>query len=873
MINVPLSFHQKAQGQVIEPKSRVMVSFEKNSSLIGGDTEYYGSTSQTKYSGIQLLTGNGYGTLSTDTTYWELTTETSNENLGNAWGRWTNTKNTQWVNFYSKMSTALSGGVYKANTKYTVLVEWANAQNVSAINISQESASVNAFIGGNQGISGIASSPSGSQKFVLTTKSSITQSMYALRLFLTKTVTANTAKIDLRVTIAEGDYGSVDFEWQTYVGGVPSPNPLYPQQIENVVVGNTELCKIGNYQDRIYKEGNVWYLHKEVGKINMKDYKDKSWYISSYSGNSYVVKCQKANLNIPDMMFDAGSSVATQDISNYFTATPTTALYQGTTRVGFGITTDGMYFSNNSWTVTDFKNFVNTHDVLVYYRRNASTDTPITDPVTLAYLEQQDVGYFTLDQSLLDGTSLLGSSEDNPIQLWDTYDYTDYTDRLVSVDVEHSFEFPYSVQSAVADFVFENTDNYFTPTRGSVIDEYNLPRRPIKIYAGFAGETVVPQFVGITDGMVDIDEKKAVAKYTAMDFLTEIAELTLDNTIAMRNVRTNEVLAKIVEQFGVLPSQYNFENGDNIIPFVFFDKGQNAGEAIRKLVQAEAGRFWLDEMGILRFQKRYTVTQQPMITLPEYSIISAKPSGANKIINHINITCDLREVQEYQTVYTKKGTGDSTSNLWVVDAGATITRQCSLEDPCYDVQLPTLGHATSVSWFTAKTAGGTEVTENITTTGELSTNAYTVTFTNSNDFAVEIDEIELWGEPAKVYDVLEYDSYDDESVEKYGEQLLEINDNQFFQSFNQAQNFAVYTLSERANYNANLDLTIKGDFSLQLGDYIEIEGDYAGAYVIDGIKWHLGVGNLETNLKVHKYNPVEYFTLDVSRLDGTDVLA
>lgn len=485
----------------------------------------------------------------------------------------------------------------------------------------------------------------------------------------------------------------------------------------------------------------------------------------------------------------------------------------------------------------------------------------------------EGVSYFTLDQSALDSADLLGSSEDNPIQLWDTYDYSDYSDRLVSVDMEHSFEFPYSVQSAVADFVFENTDNYFTPTRGSVIDQYNLPRRPIKIYAGFAGETVVPQFVGITEGMVDIDEKKAVAKYTAFDFLTEIAELTLDNIIVMRNARTNEVLAKIVEQFGVLPSQYSFENGDNIIPFVFFDKGQNAGEAIRKLVQAEGGRFWLDEMGILRFQKRYSTTQQPMITLPEYSIVSVKPSGANKIINHINITCDLREVQEYQTVYTKKGSGDSTSNLWVVDANSTITRQCSLEDPCYDVQLPTLGHATSVSWFTAKTAGGTEVTTGITTTGELSTNAYTVTFTNSNNYAVEIDEIELWGEPAKVYDVLEYDSYDDESVEKYGEQLLEISDNQFFQSFNQAQNFAVYTLSERANYNANLDLTIKGDFSLQLGDYIEIEGDYAGAYVIDSIKWHFGVGNLETTLKVHKYTPVEYFTLDVSRLDGTDVLA
>ena len=851
MITVPLSFHQKAQGQVIEPKGKVMVSFEKNSSLIGGDTEYYGSSSQTTYSGKNLL---NYTTRSGKSS-------TGDVELGVGVIKITQTTTNVGGNcfvYFDVKRPDLAGQQVTFSTKATA-GDGSTGTRVRFTKISTSTEIASALY---------PISTGSSRTFTVPSDGEMRMYFYANASNVTGVVGAYSEYTEVQLEV-----GSQPTSFQEYYGGYASPNPLYPQQIENVVVGNTELCKIGTYQDSIYKSGNVWYVHKEVGKINMKDYKDKSWYISQYSGNSYVVKCLKANLGISDMMFDAGSSVATQDISNYFTATPTTELYQGTTRVGFGITTDGMYFSNNSWSVNDFKNFINTHDVFVYYRKNAPTTTPITDQATLAFLEQQDVGYFTLDQSLLDGTSLLGSSEDNPIQLWDTYDYTDYTDRLVSVDMEHSFEFPYSVQSAVADFVFENTDNYFTPTRGSVIDEYNLPRRPIKIYAGFAGETVVPQFVGITEGMVDIDEKKAVAKYTAYDFLTEIAELTLDNTIAMRNVRTNEVLAKIVEQFGVLPSQYNFENGDNIIPFVFFDKGQNAGEAIRKLVQAEAGRFWLDEMGILRFQKRYTTTQQPMITLPEYSIVSVKPSGANKIVNHINITCDLREVQEYQTVYTKKGTGDSTSNLWVVDAGATITRQCSLEDPCYDVQLPTLGHATSVSWFTALTAGGVEVTEGITTTGELSTNAYTVTFTNSNDFAVEIDEIELWGEPAKVYDVLEYDSYDDESVEKYGEQLLEINDNQFFQSFNQAQNFAVYTLSERANYNANLDLTIKGDFSLQLGDYIEIEGDYAGAYVIDSIKWHLGVGNLETTLKVHKYTPVEYFTLDVSRLDGTDVLA
>lgn len=482
----------------------------------------------------------------------------------------------------------------------------------------------------------------------------------------------------------------------------------------------------------------------------------------------------------------------------------------------------------------------------------------------------ENVDFFTLDTSILNGNDILKSTEDNPIQLWDTYDYHNYTDRLVSVEVERSIEFPYGTQLAQADFVLDNTDQYFTIGRGSAIEDYNLPRRPIRVYGGFKGAENIAQFVGLTQGMVSINEHSATAEYHAVDFLSEIANQTLNNTIAMRNARTNEVLAEIVEQFGVLPSQYNFEQGDNVIPFVFFDKGQNAGEAIKQLIQAEGGKFWLDETGILRFQRRVALNTQPVMTIPEYSIINVRPSGEDTIINHVKITCDLREVQEFQTVFAKGNT--SGGDMWVIGANSSIVRECRLENPCYDVVEPTQGRSSSVSWFTAVNELGEEVPSNITASGELSTNAYTITFTNSNAFPVKIAEVQLWGEPAKVYDVLDYDVYDSVSVEKYGEQVLEIADNQFFQSYSQAQSFGSYMLRERANFNQVLTVDIKGDFSLQLGDSIELEGDFAGNYRIDAISWRVEAGNYKTTIKCHKFEPVEYFTLDVSILDGTDIL-
>lgn len=491
------------------------------------------------------------------------------------------------------------------------------------------------------------------------------------------------------------------------------------------------------------------------------------------------------------------------------------------------------------------------------------------------YKEKSDwITYFTLDSSVLNGGDILKSLDDNPIQLWDTYNYYDYSSRLISVSVERSIQFPYGVQCAQCDITLDNYDSYFDPTNlASNIAEYNLPSRPIKIYAGYNGETPVGQFVGLTQDMPTVNNQYGTVSYHSVDFLSAIANQTLNKTISMRNVDTSKVLAEIVEQFGVLPTQYDFETGSNVIPFVFFDKGENAGEAIRKLVQAEGGQFWLDETGILRFARRASFPTDPVLTLSDYSIISVEPSGVSDIVNRIKITCDLREVQEFQTVYSKKSTENATSNLWVVGPGASIIRECKLEDPCYDIVQPTLGKNSAVSYFTAKNVQGQEITSGIIASGELSTNAYTITFTNNNLFSVEIDEVQLWGEPAKVYDVLEYDAYDDDSVEKYGERVMEINDNKFFQSYAQAESYVVYMLNERSKYNNTLKLSVKGDFALQLGDTIALTGDYEGNYKVDAITWQMENGRLVYSLKVHGFEITDYFTLDKSRLDGTDVLA
>lgn len=480
------------------------------------------------------------------------------------------------------------------------------------------------------------------------------------------------------------------------------------------------------------------------------------------------------------------------------------------------------------------------------------------------------ISFFTLNTSQLDGPDLLGPSEDNPLQAWDYYEYQDYTGQVVNMSWTRSLEFPYSVVSARADYALSNTDDYFTPNSTSPISSYILPKRPVRLLSGF-GNMIIPQFVGLTQGMPDITTQPKLATFTALDFLTQIYELPIRNTIAMQNVRTDEVLADIFTQFGLAPTQYDLSKGRNTIPFLFFEREQiTAGEVIRKLMQAEMGMLWLSEEGIIIFRPRLEQPITPVYIFDESMIVDFKVSSDDQIINQVNLNAELRAVQEYQAVYIKS-TGDQSN---IVPGSGTYTFQASLQDPCLTVVTPTRGENSSVSWFVATLPDGTEVTSNITVTStELKTNTFDILFTNTNAFSVDISQMFLWGQPAKVYNRIEPTFDYPPSILKYETKPIQI-DNNFIQSQDQAASLALTMLDEYAEYAAILDVEVKGNPALQLADIIELDyKQFNGQYRIIEITNMLQDSKFTQNLKLRHYTPRDWFVLNQSQLDGTDQLA
>lgn len=514
------------------------------------------------------------------------------------------------------------------------------------------------------------------------------------------------------------------------------------------------------------------------------------------------------------------------------------------------------------------------------------TIRPIAQNTLISFTKQRSasMNWFTLDTSQLDGTDILATDPDDVIQAWDAYEWQDFSNDVISMNWGRSIQFPYGVQSATCDVTLNNTTQKYTyENEDSPLHGYILPKRPIRTYAGFkkggTAETV-PVFVGLTQKMPRYSGKNdSSATFTALDFLSEIGDTKLTQTILLRNVRTDEAIASVFEAYGLDSSMYSLSKGLNVIPFADFESGADAGNILAKLVQAENGALWLDEKGIIRFAPRVAdLGKTPIYTFNENNIIDISPSRTDGIYNRVRIKTDIRAVQENQPIFSVLNEDGyqrpDSEDTYRLRANGNTEIWLSFDNPIWSANVaPTLNGANTDSSFIALDLGGNVVSSNISVTGSLFSNSAKLTFSNLNPFPVSLSFLEIWGEPAKVVDTIDYDAYDDESVEQFGEMTLQITDNEFFGSYANADAFAMDILRNRSGYSPTLTMKVKGNPALQLGDIIQVDYKYPNTYKIVGIQSSISNSSgMSTTMTIEKFTVMLPFILDESQLDGTDVL-
>ena len=161
-------------------------------------------------------------------------------------------------------------------------------------------------------------------------------------------------------------------------------------------LGDIELCKIGNYQDYIYKSEGKWYVHKEINKVVFTGASSESWeFQSTYTGfftHSYAVA--------------TGYSPAK---SNYFINSEDTVWVDE--RFGFNSNGATLWIrdTSNFSSLSNFTTWLATHNLEIYYALATPTDTEITDETLI---NQLNAWY---NAHSLNGTTIVTSNGNLPM--------------------------------------------------------------------------------------------------------------------------------------------------------------------------------------------------------------------------------------------------------------------------------------------------------------------------------------------------------------------------------------------------------------------------------------------------------------------------
>lgn len=196
--------------------------------------------------------------------------------------------------------------------------------------------------------------------------------------------------------------GSTATSFEPYVGGMASPSPDYPQTVHTVSgeqtitisdgnsqsqsytvdLGSIELCKIGTYQDYIYKSGDDWYVHKEIGKNTISS-ANVGYPQSTYTNVQYAMFPKQAD----DVAY--GTYPNTQTLVYSAATFKSTSSWDSANMIGAisGAAAGSYYwvgFAKNT-PLADARAALD--NSVLYYTLATPTDTQITDADLIADLD------------------------------------------------------------------------------------------------------------------------------------------------------------------------------------------------------------------------------------------------------------------------------------------------------------------------------------------------------------------------------------------------------------------------------------------------------------------------------------------------------
>ena len=208
-----------------------------------------------------------------------------------------------------------------------------------------------------------------------------------------------------------------------------------------------ELCKLGTYQDYIYKDGDSWKVHKATKSVTLTGSENWQYRTAGTTADFYQIN----NANWNDYFGANTNAIGTGSTEvqpiGAFAADKLTSIDANDVNMKTyeGIGKKGQWFrislltSRGVTTVDDFKTWLASNNIKTYYALATATDTTITDTNLIAQLEAIRTASLQASNTITNtatGSNLAGDMELGYYE----YNPTNRYDKWLWLDLNNNYE-------------------------------------------------------------------------------------------------------------------------------------------------------------------------------------------------------------------------------------------------------------------------------------------------------------------------------------------------------------------------------------------------------------------------------------------------
>lgn len=498
------------------------------------------------------------------------------------------------------------------------------------------------------------------------------------------------------------------------------------------------------------------------------------------------------------------------------------------------------------------------------------------------------VRFFTINQSRIGGPDLIKGGGDF-VTFFDKFRYDDVSPFAMSISVQKNLgQYPYGVIMAQADVELDNTNKKFLPNYDTTIGSGILPNRPIKLSIGIEDE-YMKLFTGYTT-QPNVSLNNRTVQLHAFDAFNFINGYRSTLSGAFTNAPFHNVVASGMYEMGFTSSQFVVDKSlqGNIGYLATNDK--KWGDIFRDGCEAEQAIMQVDENGILRFWNRqHFLTASGVLRFQlSYSKISDITWQNTPIINDVIVRAKPRAVQSQQKVWENQSSIE-------LAAGADTEYFVSFTDDYGDLPVTSVSvplNYTTASGVTSRYRAnefsdgtGRDMSSYLTLKSAYSFgNTYKLTFGNSFTSSVFLTQLAIYGTPARVTTVIEERIQDTTSIDAFGRNPANsgepiVIENDLIQDKFTARSLATTLVKEYKSPGKRyvLPVSFQSDPALQIGDagllLIQDTNELKNVYITGLTNVIQRNGDYQQTLEVEERTIKRYFTINQSRIGGTDAIA